>query len=355
MSAIDQEVASTERAATRFIPPPGSDAPSPPERRGLTRDGIRLLAASPTDTSHHVFSDLPSLLAPGDLVVVNTSKTLAAALSVEARGEVVHLHVSTVLDDGSWVVEPRLPDGRGPDLRFRRGDVVRLPGGGQGRLVEAYPDSRPRASRLWRARVSSAPELVEYLARHGRPIEYAYLDGRYDLDERQTIFARQPGSAEMPSAGRPFTNALVVELMAAGVTVAPIVLHCGVSSPEANEPPTPERFDVPTDTARLVRSATTAGRRVVAVGTTVVRALESAVGGDGRVRAAHGWTDLVLSPQHPARVVTGLVTGLHAPEASHLMLLEAVAGSGLVGDAYAAAVEARYLWHEFGDSMLFLP
>jgi S-adenosylmethionine:tRNA ribosyltransferase-isomerase len=169
------------------------------------------------------------------------------------------------------------------------------------------------------------------------------------------VYADQPGSAEMPSAGRPFTAELLVRLMARGVTVAPILLHCGVSSPELHEPPSPERFLVPADTARLVRSASTAGRRVVAVGTTVVRALESAVGDDGRVRASRGWTELVLSPQHPARVVTGLVTGLHAPQASHLLLLEAVAGVDLVRSAYDAAVRERYLWHEFGDSMLFLP
>ncbi len=203
--------------------------------------------------------------------------------------------------------------------------------------------------------MSRPTELVTYLARHGRPIEYEYLDGHYALHERQTVYARVPGSAEMPSAGRPFTAELMVDLLAAGVTVAPVVLHCGVSSPDVHEPPAPERFEVPGDTARLVRSAVRAGRRVVAVGTTVVRALESAVGHDGRVRAARGWTDLVLSPERPAAVVTGLVTGLHAPEASHLMLLEAVAGPRLVGDAYAEAVRERYLWHEFGDSMLFLP
>ena len=342
--------------ATTFAMPRGSDAPSPPEHRGVARDGVRLLRVRPSGTTHHVFHDLPDLLTPGDLLVVNTSATLAAALPARpAHGQVQPVHLSTVLDDGSWVVEPRLADGTGPDLRARRGDVLRLPGGVRAALLDTYPDAGRTSARLWRARVTPVADVVGYLAAHGRPVEYAYLDGRYDLASRQNVYATQPGSAEMPSAGRPFTAELLVRLMAAGVTVAPVVLHCGVSSPELHEPPTPERFEVPADTARLVRSATTAGRRVVAVGTTVVRALESAVGDDGRVRAARGWTDLMLSPRRTARVVTGLVTGLHAPQASHLLLLEAVAGAGLVRSAYDAAVRERYLWHEYGDSMLFLP
>jgi S-adenosylmethionine:tRNA ribosyltransferase-isomerase len=159
----------------------------------------------------------------------------------------------------------------------------------------------------------------------------------------------------MASAGRPFTARLLVRLMARGITVAPIVLHAGVSSPEAHEPPGTERFSVPEATARLVNTVRAAGSHVVAVGTTVVRALESAATEDGTVLASSGWTALVLGPGRPARAVTGLVTGLHAPEASHLLLLEAVAGTDLVASAYDAAVERRYLWHEFGDSTLFLP
>jgi S-adenosylmethionine:tRNA ribosyltransferase-isomerase len=194
-----------------------------------------------------------------------------------------------------------------------------------------------------------------YLAGHGRPIGYGYLAARYPLADHQTVYASQPGSAEMASAGRPFTAELLVRLLAGGVAVAPVVLHAGVSSPERHEPPLPERFEVPEDTARLVNSTRSAGRRVVAVGTTVVRALETAAATDGTVRGSSGWTGLVLGPHRPARVVTGLLTGLHAPEASHLLLLEAVAGAALVGTAYDAAVQQRYLWHEFGDSTLFLP
>lgn len=343
--------------ATRFALPPGSEASAPPERRGLARDGVRLLVARPGSVTHHRFRDLPGLLEPGDLVVVNTSATLPAAVpgARRADGRPAPVHVSTELDDGAWVVELRRVDGAGPDLHVRPGERLPLPGGVTLLLTEPYPDRAAEATRLWRAAVTPPTAAAAYLARHGRAIGYGYLAERYPLADHQTVFATQPGSAEMASAGRPFSAPLVVRLLARGVTMAPIVLHTGVSSPELHEPPAPERFAVPEVTARLVESARGAGRRVVAVGTTVVRALESAAAPDGSVRAASGWTNLVLGPDRPARVVTGLVTGLHAPEASHLLLLEAVAGPGLVGEAYDAAVRERYLWHEFGDSMLFLP
>jgi S-adenosylmethionine:tRNA ribosyltransferase-isomerase len=203
--------------------------------------------------------------------------------------------------------------------------------------------------------VSPAVDAAAYLGAHGRPIGYAYRPSPVTLDELQNVYALQPGSAEMASAGRPITAALLVELMARGVTVAPVVLHAGVSSPELHEPPAPERFAVTASTARLVAGARRTGGRVVAVGTTVVRALESALDHAGAPVAASGWTDLVLGPDRPAHVVDGLVTGLHPPEASHLLLLEAVAGRAMVAAAYREAVAERYLWHEFGDSMLFLP
>jgi S-adenosylmethionine:tRNA ribosyltransferase-isomerase len=193
------------------------------------------------------------------------------------------------------------------------------------------------------------------LAREGRPIAYGRPDRRWPLADYQTVFAREPGSAEMPSAGRPFTAELVTSLVSAGVAVAPVVLHAGVSSLEADEPPLPERFRVPPATARLVETTRRAGGRVVAVGTTATRALETATRPDGTVAAAGGWTELVLGPDRPARTVTGLVTGWHEPAASHLLLLEAVASPELVQRAYDAALAEGYRWHEFGDSCLFLP
>lgn len=338
-----------------FTVPPAGEATAPPESSGTPRDGVRLMAVSPGRITHHLFRDLPDLLEPGDLVVVNTSATLAARLAaVRADGVPVPLHVAGTLDDGSWVVEVRRPDNDGPDLRAEPGAVLALPGGGRLHLVEGHPDPR-RPSRLWRARPEPPADAVGYLQAHGQPIRYRYLAGTFPLSAYQTVYATEPGSAEMPSAGRPFSEAVLVRLMARGVPVVPVVLHAGVSSPELHEPPTPERFTVPEVTARLVAGTRRAGRRVVAVGTTVTRALESVTDDDGVTRPASGWTDLVLAPDRPARTVTGLVTGLHAPEASHLELLVAVAGEDLVAAAYRAALAGHYLWHEFGDSMLFLP
>ncbi|HVW42528.1 MAG TPA: S-adenosylmethionine:tRNA ribosyltransferase-isomerase [Amycolatopsis sp.] len=340
----------------QFTLPPDAEAERPPERRGLTRDGVRLLVARPEGVAHKHFRDLPGELEPGDLVVVNTSATLPAAVDARrADGTAAPVHVSTPLDNGDWIVEVRLLDASGPDLSVTTGDEVTLPGGVTLRLAEPYPDTTADVSRLWHATVSPAVPAARYLPRHGRPIGYGYLAGHYPIADYQTVYATEPGSAEMASAGRPFTEPLLVRLMARGVIVAPIVLHAGVSSPELHEPPTAERFLVPEATARLVDVVRAAGQRIVAVGTTVVRALESAAAPDGSMRPASGWTDLVLGPDRPARVVSGLVTGLHAPEASHLLLLEAVAGPRLVRTAYDAALERHYLWHEFGDSTLFLP
>ena len=341
---------------TEFELPPASEASAPPERRGLERDGVRLLAAGPLAVEHRRFRDLPQLLSPGDLLVINTSATLPAALEARLEGgERARVHVSTQLDDGRWVVEVRLRDGSGPDLAVVRGDRLRLRGGLDLTLERPYPDPEAALSRLWLASAGSPVSVATYLHGHGEPIRYRHLAGRYPLAEHQTVYATEPGSAEMVSAGRPFTASLLVRLLARGVTVAPVVLHAGVSSQELPERPLPERFEVPAATARLARSARAAGARVVAVGTTVVRALESAAGDAAEVRASAGWTDVVLGPDRPARVVDGLVTGLHAPASSHLLLLEAVAGEALVGAAYTAALERGYLWHEFGDSTLFLP
>lgn len=240
-----------------------------------------------------------------------------------------------------------------PDLAA--GERIGLPAGGALTLENAQPAGQ---SRLWRATVAVEGSVASYLNRVGRPIRYAYVPEQYPLAEYQTVFARDTTglfSVEMPSAGRPFTDRIVTDLAVRGIAVAPITLHTGVSSPDNGEPPQPERFSVPAVTARLVNGTRRARGRVVAVGTTVTRALESAADERGTVRERSGWTDLVLGAQHPARVVNGLVTGWHAPGASHLQLLEAVAGVELVQRAYGEALRELYRWHEFGDSALLLP
>jgi S-adenosylmethionine:tRNA ribosyltransferase-isomerase len=321
----------------------------------LARDEVRLLVARPGGVDHTRFRALPAYLRPGDLVVVNTSATLAAAVDGRRSGAPVTVHFSAALPDGTWAVELR-PGRRadGPVDGVRPGDVVQVPGG---RLVvaSAYPDDAARDSRLWRARVLVAAPVHTYLRRHGRPIAYSYVPDDWPLASYQTVFAADEGSAEMPSAGRPFTDRLVTALVTAGVLLAPVTLHAGVSSPEAGEPPFPEPYRVPAETARLVEHTRANGGRVVAVGTTVTRALETVADERGRVSPGSGWTDLILGPERPARVVDGLVTGWHDAGASHLLLLQAVAGRELVAAAYSAAQAAGYLWHELGDAALLLP
>jgi S-adenosylmethionine:tRNA ribosyltransferase-isomerase len=343
-------------SALAFELPPRLEAHEPPEARGMARDEVRLLVATRRDGRivHAHFRDLPSFLVPGDLLVVNTSGTLPAALPARlGDGTEIELRLSTPAPDMDsdlwWIVELRL--GLTPFRGGRTRDAVALPDGGRAELVAPYAGS----PRLWLARLDLPEPLERYLGEHGHPIRYGYVAREWPVADYQTAYALEPGSAEMPSAGRPFTPELVTRLVAGGVHVAPIVLHTGVSSPERHEPPYPERYRVPPETARLVNAVRGWGGRVVAVGTTVVRALESAAAPDGTVMAADRWTNLVVTRERGLRAVDGLVTGWHEPNASHLELLRAIASDALLDRCYREALEHGYLWHEFGDSHLILP
>jgi S-adenosylmethionine:tRNA ribosyltransferase-isomerase len=336
-----------------FAPPRAVEQP-------VARDDVRLLVGAADGLRHVRFQDLPDLLQPGDLLVVNTSATLPAAVPAS---DGLTLHLSTPLPppgalrwgsaagswpgDGfeRWIVELR----EGPN-RFRggqAGDRIALPAGAEAELLARYLGG----GRLWAARLRLPGSLLDYLARHGRPIRYRHAPADLALPEYQTVFATEPGSAEMPSAARPFTDRLVTRLVARGVALAPITLHAGVSSLEAGEMPYPERFRVPPATAAAVNVA----RRVIAVGTTAVRALETVARPDGRVEPGAGWTAEVVTPERGVRAVDGLITGWHEPDSSHLQLLEAVGGDELVERSYRAALDAGYRWHELGDSHLLLP
>jgi S-adenosylmethionine:tRNA ribosyltransferase-isomerase len=338
-----------------FDLPSGLEATVPPEGRGLTRDGVRMLVAHRRDGRlvHAQFGDLPRFLEAGDLVVINTSGTLPAAVpAIGPDGAALEVHLSTELPAGLWSLELRR-DGA-PMLGAQAGQSVTLPAGGRADLL--CPLVRhPAGVRLWVASLSLPQPLHPYLAAHGHAIRYRYVRGSWPLSAYQNVYATEPGSAEMPSAGRPFTTELITRLVAKGVAVTPLVLHTGVASPEAGEPPYPERYRVPAETARRVNVTRGDGGRVIAVGTTVVRALETLVDGQGRAHPGEGWTELVVTPERGVRVVDGLLTGWHEPEASHLAMLEAVAGRDLLERSYAAGLAEGYLWHEFGDVHLVLP
>jgi S-adenosylmethionine:tRNA ribosyltransferase-isomerase len=335
-----------------------AEAHEPPEARGLRRDEVRMLVAHRRDgrLEHARFRDLPDYLEEGDLLVVNTSATLPAALPAErSDGEMIELHLSTPVPDTRpeegplhYVVELRR--NRAPLGDARAGEWLSLPAGASAELLSPYLGGK----RLWVAELRLNHPLIDYLALHGRPISYPYLRGERPLADYQTAYATLPGSAEMPSAGRPFTPELVTALVARGVVMAPITLHTGVSSLELDERPYPEWYRVPASTARLATVTRRWGRRVIAVGTTVVRALESAAEADGTVVAREGWTQLVISPEVGVRAVDGLITGLHDPDASHVGMLEAIGGPDLIARSYRAATQRGYLWHEFGDVNLIL-
>jgi S-adenosylmethionine:tRNA ribosyltransferase-isomerase len=348
-----------------FVLPPELEAGEPPEERGLSRDEVRLLTSYRHDDSvlHARFRDLPAFLQAGDLIVINTSATLPAALTVtRADGSVLELHLSTHLPGDLWTVELRLPEGVAsrPYRGGVAGEVLSLPGGASATLHVPYLHDRsaaphPAASRLWLASLTLDEPLVPYLRCHGRPVRYSYARGAWGLDAYQTVYADEPGSAEMPSAGRAFTPELITRLVARGVQIAPLVLHTGLASLEDHEPPYEEYYRVPADTARRVNAARATGGRVIAVGTTVVRALETVTDEQRTSHPGEGWTSIVVTPARGVRAVDGLITGWHEPKATHLAMLEAIAGRAHLEVAYQAALENGYLWHEFGDLHLILP
>jgi S-adenosylmethionine:tRNA ribosyltransferase-isomerase len=329
-----------------FVLPAELEAREPPEARGLARDQVRLLVSYRADDRivHTRFHELPAFLRASDLLVVNVSATLPAALDgIRKDGSDIALHLSTQLDGNVWVVEPRR-------TAMRAGECLELPGGGVAAFLRPYRSSW----RLWTARLHLPAPVLTYLHRWAKPIAYPYVTGEWPLEIYQTVYASRPGSAEMPSAGRAFSARVLDDLRRKGVNVAPIILHTGVSSLEKDEPPYPERYEVPQEAVEAMRRAHAHGGRIIAVGTTVVRALESSVDETGELVASRGWTDLVITPDRGVRFVDGLLTGFHEPKATHLAMLEAIAGRQHLRRTYAGALEAGYLWHEFGDLHLIL-
>jgi S-adenosylmethionine:tRNA ribosyltransferase-isomerase len=329
------------------------EAHEPPEASALRRDDVRLLVspgpATPIDASFH---ELGAFLTAGDLLVVNTSATIPAALDgLLPTGEPIVVHLSGALPGDVWLVEPRAArDGTTAPLRLTHPIDIPLLAGGTIHLLTPFADSQ----RLWLARPELTQPVVEYAVAHGRPIRYRHVPAEWPLRDYQTVFAREPGSAEMPSASRPFTTDVVTDLVTRGVLITPLLLHTGVSSLEGGERPYPERYRVPASTAATINATRARGGRVIAAGTTVVRALATVTDERGVAHPGEGWTDVVVTPDQPVSAADGLLTGWHEPESSHLMMLEAFAPHTVLAEAYRAALERGYLWHEFGDSHLIL-
>lgn len=348
-----------------FSLPPELEASAPPEARGLRRDQVRLMVSNySTDHVEHTrFYNFDKFLNAGDVLVINTSRTRnSALLATRADGTLLELHLSIHFDDDLWTAEVRSMDEAGKTKHFddiRTNEVLRLPGEATAILQEPYVsdcnDNTKPSETLWLARVHLPGDVDEYLMRYGFPIRYNYVKERWPLSFYQTVYATEPGSAEMPSAGRPFTPRLMKRLESKGIKIAPLILHTGVSNIDTHEPPYKEFYRVTQETAQMVNKARDSGNRIVAVGTTAIRALETVTNGDGITHAGEGWTCLVITPQRGLRAVNALLTGMHEPEASHLAMLEALAGKSHIKIAYEAALRKNYLWHEFGDLHLILP
>lgn len=321
------------------------EATQPPEARGVARDGVRMLVTARDGGCRDLtFADLPRVLRSGDLVVVNDSATVKAAIDAQrGDGTALPIHFSARVAEHLWIVEPRAP--------VARGEEAILPDGG---TIAFLVPRDAFAPRLWYTAVQNDAGVSALLSAFGHPIRYRYVTGDHPISAYQTIFARVPGSAEMPSAARPFTRAIVDALAAVNVSLATVTLHAGVSSLERQERPAPESYRVPYATVQAIEAAKGRGGRVIAVGTTVVRALETATNGSGRVIASAGWSDVVVTAARGVRVVDGLLTGFHEAQASHLDLLAALLPQVALERAYAHAIEAGYLWHEFGDVHLIL-
>lgn len=338
-----------------FTVPKELEAHEPPEARDLKRDEVRLMVSYRADNCivHAQFKDLARFLDPGDLLVINTSATIPAALAATRDdGDAYELHLSTHLRNDLWIVEIRTlsETGTKPFFDLARGEILQLPAGGSVKIGDAAISSK----RLWFASLDLPCSLNDYLARYGFPIRYEYVPQRWDISYYQTVYATEPGSAEMPSAGRAFSNQMIERLAAKGVQIAPLILHTGVASLEEFEPPYAEWYRVSAETARAVNLAHDACKRVVAVGTTVVRALETVTDARGIAHEGEGWTSVVVTPERGVRAVNAMITGLHEPRAKHLDMLGALASEEHLQFVYDEAIEKKYLWHEFGDAHLIL-
>ncbi len=343
-----------------FLLPSELEATEPPEARGLARDEVRLMVSHYTDdhVEHTHFRSIGDYLQEDDLLVINTSGTMNAALDVtRADGTQLELHLSTRLPANIWIVEVRVQKGKStiPFFDMHVGETLSLPGGAEATIHAPYQRSK---GRLWLATLRlpcEACKVATYLERYGFPIRYSYVKEGWPGSYYQTVYATEMGSAEMPSAGRAFTPTLITHLVARGIHIVPLLLHTGVASLKSHEPPYEEFYRVSSETARMVNATHSAGKRVVAVGTTVVRALETVTDAGGVTHPGEGWTRLVITPERGMHTVNAMLTGLHEPRATHLAMLEALVGYSHLTITYREALRERYLWHEFGDLHLLLP
>jgi S-adenosylmethionine:tRNA ribosyltransferase-isomerase len=342
-------------------PPAGVPRPAAGTARLLLLD-----AASGEYADRHI-ADLADLLAPGDLLVLNDAATLPGSLrGLGPRGEPIELRLTGQSTPPRWTAvlfgagDWRVPTERRPPApALRLGDALSF-GDGEERLTARVAARSARSPRLLEVEFDRSGEaLFRALYHWGRPVQYSYLQKDLDLWDVQNAYASRPWAAEQPSAGRPLRFGVLLALIRRGVEVCTLTHAAGLSSsgdPELDAAlPLPERYDLPERTVEAVSRALARGRRVVAVGTSVARALEgNAAQHGGVLHSGADETGLLIGPGFRPQVVDALLTGLHDPVGTHFALLQAFASRPQLERAYRHAQEAGYLWHELGDSMLIL-
>src|SRR5438034_8118462 len=278
-----------------FVLPPELSAKEPPERRGIRRDQVRLLVIDRATghIEHTRFDKIDKYLRPGDLLVFNSSRTLPASLRgcecSAAHGPCMEVRLAERLPDGSWLALLLCEQGDPFGCGLRAGMQIEFAEG----LAATVLERDANIPRLWQLRFSiSGTELVDLIYRLGKPIRYEYVSAPWDLDYYQTVYATEPGSAEMPSAGRAFTWKLLLDLKRRGIDSAYIVLHTGLSSYMDDDldrihPASEEEYFLSATTAEKINQAREKGSRIIAVGTTVVRALDSVASERGSMVEAH--------------------------------------------------------------------
>lgn len=336
-------------AARSFQVPEYLNASIPAEYRGIQRDQVRLMALdiNTGKSYHNTFYELDAYLKEGDLLVLNNSRTIPAVLKGKRGKQTIEIRLSRKISDNEW--EALVVGGV-----FGVGEKINLPGD----LTATIKGQGNEAPLVILSFSKSGVDLYNDIYKYGEPIHYEYIDTPWPIEMYQTVYASVPGSVEMPSAGRAFSWKLLNKLKRKGVNIAFIQLHAGLSYYGNDRWPNPskhvEAYSVPEETAALINKTKANKGCVIAVGTTVVRALETVAEHTGIVKAQEGITGLYIKKGFPLKVVDGLITGFHEPEASHLDLLTAFIDEKLLMDAYRDALTEGYLWHEFGDMNLIL-
>ncbi|MGG1679129.1 S-adenosylmethionine:tRNA ribosyltransferase-isomerase [Neobacillus sp. NRS-1170] len=336
----------------KFELPSVLNAAMPPERRGVRRDQVKMMVQDRMSgqTSHDHFFNLEVYLKKGDVLVLNSSRTVPAILTSELLRErnlvyrEIEIRLARRINESTW-------EALAVSERIENGDLLVFSPNLTGDVLSA-PKNCPFITIRFNQKGSA---LYDEIYAIGEPIRYEYINSPWELDYYQTVFATHPGSVEMPSAGRAFSWELLFKLQKKGIKLVFIQLHTGLSyflddkwdhSPSENR----EEYNIPAEAWEDILQAKLNSKRVIAVGTTVVRAIETAAE-NGNLS---GWTNLYITKKYDLKIADGIITGMHEPEASHLDMLSAFVNQQNLFKAYQEAIALGYLWHEFGDMNLIL-